>query len=59
MSSQRKNDGSIKGNDVLVNAGIQATLLAIQHELDDGATLEEIKEIVAALLYFAEGKRIQ
>lgn len=59
MSSQIGNDGSQKQNNVLVNAGIQATLLAIQHELDDGATLEEIKEIVAGLLYFAEGKRIQ
>lgn len=59
MSSQKGNDGSQKQNNILVDAGIQATLLAIKHELDDGATLEEIKEIVDGLLYFAEGKRIQ
>jgi len=53
------NDGSRNGNDILVNSGIQATLIAIQRELDDGATLEEIREIVAGLLYFAQGKRVQ
>jgi len=53
------NDGSQSGNDILVNSGIQATLIAIQRELDDGATIEEIREIVAGLLYYAQGKRTQ
>lgn len=43
--------------DILVNAVVQATLIAIQREIDDGATLEEIAEIVAGLLYFAQGQR--
>ena len=47
------------GNDILVKSGIQATLIAIQRELDDGATLEEIREIVAGLLFFASGQKTQ
>ena len=53
------NDGSQSRNDILVNATVQATLISLQRELDDGATLEEIKEIVAGLLYYAQGKRTQ
>jgi len=53
------NDGSQNGNDVLVNSGIQATLIAIQRELDDGATIEEIREIVAGLLYYSTGQKTQ
>ena len=59
MSTQMMNDGSQSRNDILVNATVQATLISIQRELDDGATLEEIKEIVAGLLYYAQGKRTQ
>jgi len=53
------NDGSQNGNDILVNSGIQATLIAIQRELDDGATIEEIREIVAGLLYYSSGQKTQ
>lgn len=43
--------------DILVNAVVQATLISLQREIDDGATIEELAEIIAGLLYFAQGQR--
>jgi hypothetical protein len=57
-SSQNMNDGSTFGTDVLVNAAVQATLISLQRELDDGATLEDIRVIVAGLLHYAQGKKV-
>jgi hypothetical protein len=53
------NDGSHNGNDILVNATVQATLISLQREIEDGATVEEIRDIIDGLLYFAQGKRMQ
>jgi hypothetical protein len=50
---------SQSGNDILVNATVQATLISLQREIDDGATIEEMREIIEGLLYFAQGKRMQ
>jgi len=46
-------------SDVLVNAAVQATLIALQSEIRDGADLEEIAEIIEGLLHFAQGGRLQ
>jgi hypothetical protein len=53
------NDGSSSRNDILVNATVQATLISLQREIEDGATVEEIRDIIDGLLYFAQGKRMQ
>jgi hypothetical protein len=53
------NDGSHNGNDILINATVQATLISLQREIEDGATVEEIRDIIDGLLYFAQGKRMQ
>jgi hypothetical protein len=52
------NDGSPKGNDILVNAAVQATLISLKDEIEAGATLGDVYEIVTGLLYFAQGNRI-
>jgi hypothetical protein len=56
--SQTVNHGSQFGTDVLVNAAVQATLISLQRELDDGATLEDMRVIVAGLLHYAQGKKV-
>jgi len=59
MSTQNMNESTQSGNDILVNATVQATLISLQREIDDGATIEEMREIIEGLLYFAQGKRVQ
>jgi len=59
MSTQNMNESTQSGNDILVNATVQATLISLQREIDDGATVEEIRDIIDGLLYFAQGKRMQ
>ena len=44
-------------NDILINAAVQAVLMSLLRELDDGADLTEMREIVEGLLYYAQGKR--
>jgi hypothetical protein len=44
-------------NDILVNAAVQAVLITLLREMDDGANIEEMREIVETLLHYAQGKR--
>ena len=59
MSTQYVNHRTQSRNDILVNATVQATLISLQREIDDGATIEEMREIIEGLLYFAQGRRTQ
>jgi len=52
-------DGSQNENDILVNAAVQATLIALQSEIRDGADIDELAEIIEGLLYYAQGGRTQ
>jgi len=46
-------------SEVLVNAAVQATLIALQREIRDGADIGELAEIIEGLLYYAQGGRTQ
>ena len=55
--SQSVNHRSQSQNDILFRATVQAVLITLLRELDDGATFEEMREIVETLLHYAQGKR--
>ena len=59
MSTQYVNERSQNGNDILFNSTVQSVCRLLKRELDDGATLEEMREIVAGLLRYAESKMPQ
>jgi alkylhydroperoxidase/carboxymuconolactone decarboxylase family protein YurZ len=43
--------------DILVNATVQALLIALLREIEDGATVEELRDIMDSLLHYAQGNR--
>jgi hypothetical protein len=55
--SQIENHRSQSQNDILINAAVQAVLITLLREMDDGATFEELRDIVETLLHYAQGKR--
>ena len=59
MSTQYVNDRAQNGNDILFNSTVQSVCRLLKRELDDGATIEEMREIVAGLLRYAESKMPQ
>jgi hypothetical protein len=59
MTTTVGNDRSQSGNDILVNATVQAVLISLLHELNDGATLDELRDIMDGLLHYAQGGRTQ
>jgi len=52
-------DGAQIENQILVNAAVQATLIALRNEIRDGADIDELAEIIEGLLYYAQGGRTQ
>jgi hypothetical protein len=57
VSAKKGSDRS--QNDILINGTVQAVLRALLAEVEDGATIKELKDVMEGLLYYAEGKRIQ
>ena len=55
--SQTENNRSQSQHDILINSAVQAVLITLLRELDDGADLTEMRDIVEGLLYYAQGKR--
>ena len=46
------------GTKILVNAAVQATLISLLQEIENGATVDEMFEIMTGLLYFAQGNKV-
>jgi alkylhydroperoxidase/carboxymuconolactone decarboxylase family protein YurZ len=42
-----------------MNATIQALLISLLREIEDGATSEEVRDIMQSLLHYAQGGRVQ